>query len=80
MTVRVPSFALALLVTTALGLSAYIGFGAPASAQTQAPRTAVCQSQGMTGISDKKVEQWMNEQIAAGRTDFITAGTVFCAW
>lgn len=80
MTVRVPSFVLALLVTSALGLSAYIGFGAPASAQSQPTRTAVCQSQGMTGVSDKKVEQWMNEQIAAGRTDFLSAGTVFCAW
>lgn len=52
---------------------------AVSTAQAQAtPATAACTI--VTSPSDKKAEAWMNEQIAAGRTHFVTSNVTFCAW
>ena len=50
-----------------------------AQAQTPPP-TAVCAVIGLQARPDEKAAAWMNEQIAAGRTRFVTFSATLCAW
>lgn len=87
MTIRPFVFGLSLLLVSALGVSVGLALSTPAQAQTQASRTAVCQPKFGVGASaiNESLQTWMNEQLTAGRTQFVTvplAGTLstVCAW
>lgn len=80
MTVRPLVLALSLLVVGALGVGLGLTLATPAQAQTTPPATAVCEVIAISSQPDKKAAAWMNEQLAAGRTRFVTAASTFCAW
>ena len=51
-----------------------------ARAQTTPPGNAVCAIIGLQSKPDEKAAAWMNEQISAGRTRFVTFSATMCAW
>lgn len=79
-----------LLAVAVFSLAASIVYASTPSASAQSTNpTAICTiSRGATQKSLTAQEEWMNEQIAAGRTHFASAGSVggvvvtgmFCAW
>lgn len=71
------SSALVVLLAGVAGLAVGLAVSQPAHAQ--APRTAECRVVGT--LAPKNTTEWMNQQLAAGRTSFVshTPG-VLCAW
>ena len=70
------AFPLTILAALVLG---FAGSQFVSTAQAQnTPSTAVCEV--IPTASAKDATKWMNEQIVAGRTHFVTANVTFCAW
>ena len=80
----VPLVGVALLVAGAF----FAGIGVSHTAQADVPRTALCKSDFHAALNPTKIsteiQDWMTEQIAAGRTQFMTqpvGGLLnICAW
>lgn len=78
---------LALIALLVIG-SFFAGLGVSATATAQTPRAAVCKADFAGGLGAEKsrasIEAWMTEQLAAGRTQFMTqplGGVInICAW
>lgn len=66
----------------------FAGMGAAPTAIAQEPRVAVCKADFQGGMTPERgrasIESWMTEQLAAGRTQFLTqpiGGAInICAW
>ena len=70
------AFPLAILAALATG---FVGsqFVSTAQAQGQPGPAAICES---LVANKKSMEAWMNEQITAGRRNFLARDAVMCAW
>ena len=73
------AFPLAILVALITGFAAH-ELVSTAQAQATPPANAVCAVIGLQSRPDEKAAAWMNEQIAAGRTRFVTFSATLCAW
>jgi len=73
------TFPLAILVALVIGFVAR-ELVSTAQAQTTPPANAVCAIISLGARPDERAAAWMNEQIAAGRTRFVTFSATMCAW
>ena len=73
------AFPLAILTALLVGFASH-ELISTAQAQAAPPASAVCTVVGLQSRPDEKAAAWMNEQIAAGRTRFVTISATFCAW
>ena len=73
------AFPLAILAALVTGFAAR-ELVSTAQAQTTPPGNAVCAVIGLQARPDEKAAAWMNEQIAGGRTRFVTFSATLCAW
>ena len=72
------AFPLAILAALVTGFAAR---ELVSTAQAQSPKTASCISfDSVKLLKTGGTEPWMNEQLAAGRTDLNTVGDLLCAW
>ncbi len=73
--VRLSAIAIACAIVTTI-IVGVVMVSRPARAQS----TGKAQCTEITTFGASQAQAWMNQQIAAGRTRFVAAGAVFCAW
>jgi len=71
--VRLSAIALAFAIVTTI-IVGVVMVSRPARAQSTG------KAQCAEAASVSQAQAWMNQEIAAGRTRFVAAGAVFCAW
>jgi len=74
-----PTLTLVILVSLLAGFAAR-DLVSTAQAQTTPPPTAACTMIGQVGTPSSLASSWMNQQLAAGRTRFVTFSSTMCAW
>jgi hypothetical protein len=68
---------IAIVFVTAIATAAIVGtVSRPGTAGAQATRVAVC----LEVRNPSQLQPWMNQQLAAGKGNFVGVATAICAW